>query len=152
MMHPPVSIIGGGLAGCEAAWQLAGKNIPVVLYDMKPVVFSPAHKSENLAELVCSNSLRSNDPFSAVGLLKDEMRQLNSLIITTADKTSVPAGKALAVDRDRFSKLVSASGAGGGALPVHPLLNPGDAAPAARLYQKMQDPGIATATAPCRAS
>ncbi len=115
-MQPPVSIIGGGLAGCEAAWQLAGKNIPVVLYDMKPVVFSPAHQSADLAELVCSNSLRSNDPFSAVGLLKDEMRQLNSLIITTADKTSVPAGKALAVDRDRFSARVTEQ------LVAHPLV------------------------------
>ena len=116
-MEPPVSIIGGGLAGCEAAWQLAGKNIPVVLYDMKPVVFSPAHKSENLAELVCSNSLRSNDPFSAVGLLKDEMRQLNSLVISTADRTSVPAGKALAVDRDRFSAEITRQ------LAAHPLIN-----------------------------
>ena len=115
-MQPPVSIIGGGLAGCEAAWQLAGKNIPVVLYDMKPVVFSPAHQSADLAELVCSNSLRSNDPFSAVGLLKDEMRQLNSLIITTADKTSVPAGKALAVDRDRFSAKITEE------LVAHPLV------------------------------
>ena len=115
-MHPPVSIIGGGLAGCEAAWQLAEKNIPVLLYDMKPAIFSPAHKSADLAELVCSNSLRSNDPFSAVGLLKDEMRQLNSLIITTADKTAVPAGKALAVDRDRFSARVTAQ------LVAHPLI------------------------------
>jgi len=105
--QPSVSIIGGGLAGCEAAWQLAERNIPVVLHDMKPTVFSPAHKSEKLAELVCSNSLRSNDPFSAVGLLKDEMRQLNSLVIKTADRTAVPAGKALAVDRDLFSAAIT---------------------------------------------
>ena len=102
-----VSIIGGGLAGCEAAWQLASRSIPVILYDMKPLVFSPAHQSPDLAELVCSNSLRSNDPFSAVGLLKDEMRDLDSLIMRVADQVSVPAGKALAVDRTQFSSLIT---------------------------------------------
>lgn len=102
-----VSIIGGGLAGCEAAWQLAASGCPVSLYDMKPMKYSPAHKSSDLAELVCSNSLRSNDPHSAVGLLKDEMRQLNSLVMKVADNTSVPAGKALAVDRDRFAEQIS---------------------------------------------
>ena len=112
-----VSIIGGGLAGCEAAWQLATRNIGVKLYDMKPATFSPAHKSEDLAELVCSNSLRSNDPFSAVGLLKDEMRQLDSLIIKTADETAVPAGKALAVDRDQFSAAITKQ------ITEHPLIN-----------------------------
>jgi methylenetetrahydrofolate--tRNA-(uracil-5-)-methyltransferase len=114
--HPTVSIIGGGLAGCEAAWQLATRDIPVRLYDMKPATFSPAHKSADLAELVCSNSLRSNDPFSAVGLLKDEMRQLNSLIIGTADESAVPAGKALAVDRDQFSAAITKQ------ITAHPLI------------------------------
>lgn len=111
-----VSIIGGGLAGCEAAWQLATRDIPVLLHDMKPAVFSPAHESENLGELVCSNSLRSNDPFSAVGLLKDEMRQLDSLIIKTADETAVPAGKALAVDRELFSADITKR------ITEHPLI------------------------------
>jgi len=114
--HPTVSIIGGGLAGCEAAWQLATRDIPVLLYDMKPATFSPAHKSADLAELVCSNSLRSNDPFSAVGLLKDEMRHLNSLIIRTADESAVPAGKALAVDRDQFSAAITKQ------ITAHPLI------------------------------
>ena len=114
--HPTVSIIGGGLAGCEAAWQLATRGIPVLLYDMKPATFSPAHKSADLAELVCSNSLRSNDPFSAVGLLKDEMRHLNSLIIRTADESAVPAGKALAVDRDQFSAAITKQ------ITTHPLI------------------------------
>lgn len=114
--QPTVSIIGGGLAGCEAAWQLASRDIPVLLYDMKPATFSPAHKSADLAELVCSNSLRSNDPFSAVGLLKDEMRHLNSLIIRTADEAAVPAGKALAVDRDQFSAVITKQ------ITAHPLI------------------------------
>ena len=106
--HPGrVTIIGGGLAGCEAAWQLAARNCHVVIYEMKPHSFSPAHQSDTLAELVCSNSLRSNDPFSAVGLLKDEMRQLDSIIMRCADETAVPAGKALAVDRDRFSEQIT---------------------------------------------
>ena len=113
----PVTIIGGGLAGCEAAWQLASAGCPVKLYDMKPVKFSPAHQSEDLAELVCSNSLRSNDPFSAVGLLKDEMRQLNSLIMEVADATAVPAGKALAVDRDKFAAAITSR------ISSHPLIS-----------------------------
>ena len=111
-----IAIIGGGLAGCEAAWQLAQRSIPVKLYDMKPHRFSPAHQSSDLAELVCSNSLRSNDPFSAVGLLKDEMRALNSLIMAAADRHAVPAGKALAVDRDRFSSEITNS------ITNHPLI------------------------------
>lgn len=102
-----ITIIGGGLAGCEAAYQIAKRNIPVKLYDMKPGKFSPAHSSENLAELVCSNSLRSNAPDSAVGLLKHEMRQLDSLLMRTADETAVPAGKALAVDRDLFAEKIT---------------------------------------------
>ena len=99
----PIIVIGGGLAGCEAAWQLLNRGHQVTLYEMKPALFSPAHNSPHLAELVCSNSLRSNMPENAVGLLKEEMRIMNSLIIEAADRTAVPAGKALAVDRMRFS-------------------------------------------------
>ncbi len=102
----PVVIIGGGLAGCEAAWQLTKRGHEVELREMKPGKFSPAHRSPRLAELVCSNSLRSNEPTSAVGLLKEEMRRLGSLIIAAADATAVPAGKALAVDRDLFSQHI----------------------------------------------
>ena len=94
-----ITIIGAGLAGCEAAWQLAKRGHEVTLREMKPGTFSPAHRSPQLAELVCSNSLRSNERTSAVGLLKEELRRLDSLIMTAADATSVPAGKALAVDR-----------------------------------------------------
>lgn len=104
---PTVKVIGGGLAGCEAAWQIAQRGIKVKLYEMKPKCYSPAHNSEFLAELVCSNSLRSDSIDNAVGLLKQEMRMLNSLIIECADKTKVPAGGALAVDRFGFSKLVT---------------------------------------------
>ncbi|MBE0582254.1 MAG: methylenetetrahydrofolate--tRNA-(uracil(54)-C(5))-methyltransferase (FADH(2)-oxidizing) TrmFO [Desulfofustis sp.] len=104
----PVMIIGGGLAGCEAAWQIARAGGRVRLYDMKPHRFSPAHESPDLAELVCSNSLRSDDPQAAVGLLKQEMRRLHSLIMQAADATAVPAGKALAVDRSQFSAAITA--------------------------------------------
>ncbi len=99
-------VIGGGLAGCEAAWQLLNRGVSITLYEMKPSSFSPAHKSSRLAELVCSNSLRSNEVRSAVGLLKEELRLMNSLIIEAADHTAVPAGKALAVDREFFSLYV----------------------------------------------
>ena len=102
-----VNVIGGGLSGCEAAWQLANRGIDVNLYEMKPSSYSPAHHLEYLAELVCSNSLRSNQIENAVGLLKEEMRMLGSLIMQCADQTSVPAGGALAVDRVGFSKLVT---------------------------------------------
>ena len=102
----PIIIIGGGLAGCEAAWQLLTRDHQVIIYEMKPNVFSPAHSSPHLAELVCSNSLRSNMPENAVGLLKEEMRIMNSIIMEAADRTAVPAGKALAVDRARFSLYV----------------------------------------------
>ena len=112
-----VHIIGGGLAGCEAAWQLARRGYQVKLFDMKPNKFSPAHESENLAELVCSNSLRSADPHSAVGLLKDEMRTLDSLIMKAADETAVPAGKALAVDREKFAEKITSL------LTKHPLVS-----------------------------
>jgi len=104
----PVAIIGAGLAGCEAAWQLAGRGIPVTLYEMKPKRFSPAHSSPDLAELVCSNSLRADRPTNAVGLLKEEMRSLGSLVLAAADATKVPAGGALAVDRAAFAALITA--------------------------------------------
>ncbi|MRR16421.1 MAG: methylenetetrahydrofolate--tRNA-(uracil(54)-C(5))-methyltransferase (FADH(2)-oxidizing) TrmFO [Deltaproteobacteria bacterium] len=109
MEYTHVKIIGGGLAGCEAAWQLLKRGHAVHLYEMKPQKFSPAHKLELLAELVCSNSLKSNDPESAPGLLKNEMRRLDSLIISAADQTSVPAGNALAVDRRKFADKIQAS-------------------------------------------
>ncbi|MBR5154938.1 MAG: methylenetetrahydrofolate--tRNA-(uracil(54)-C(5))-methyltransferase (FADH(2)-oxidizing) TrmFO, partial [Clostridia bacterium] len=102
-----VKIIGAGLAGCEAAWQIAERGIKVKLYEMKPKKISPAHKSENFAELVCSNSFRADGIHNAVGVLKEEMRSLGSLIMECADKTRVPAGGALAVDRDAFSKMVT---------------------------------------------
>ena len=102
-----VNVIGAGLAGCEAAWQLAQRDIKVNLYEMKPQEYSPAHSIEYMAELVCSNSLRSNQIENAVGLLKEEMRMLGSLIMECADKTQVPAGGALAVDRIGFSKMIT---------------------------------------------
>lgn len=102
-----ITIIGGGLAGTEAAYQIAKNGIKVKLYEMKPVKFSPAHSNENLAEIVCSNSFKSNLLTNACGLLKEELRRLDSLLIKIADQTSVPAGQALAVDRDIFSKNVT---------------------------------------------
>ncbi|MEE9278804.1 MAG: methylenetetrahydrofolate--tRNA-(uracil(54)-C(5))-methyltransferase (FADH(2)-oxidizing) TrmFO [Myxococcota bacterium] len=111
-MSDRVSVIGGGLAGCEAAWQLAQRSLPVRLYEMKPARFSPAHTSPWLAELVCSNSFRSDLPASAVGLLHEEMRRLDSLILRAADACRVPAGQALAVDRGQFSREVSQAIAG----------------------------------------
>ncbi len=101
-----VTIIGAGLAGCEAAWQLAQRGIPVTLYEMKPLKKSPAHTMDTMAELVCSNSLRSNRLSNAVGLLKEEMRRLDSVIMAAADENAVPAGGALAVDRHGFSQSV----------------------------------------------
>src|SRR5271169_606823 len=106
LKNNPVVIIGGGLAGCEAAWQLLRRGHAVQLYEMKPQKFSPAHKMENLAELVCSNSLKSNSLDNAPGLLKEELRRLHSLIIMAADRTAVAAGSALAVDRVEFSREV----------------------------------------------
>lgn len=103
----PVTVLGAGLAGCEAAWQLAKRGIPVVLYEMKPQKFSPAHKSQGLAELICSNSLKASRIDSAAGLLKEEMRRLGSLLVPCAEQCAVPAGGALAVDRDQFSRLVT---------------------------------------------
>lgn len=102
-------VIGGGLAGCEAAWQAASRGLSVTLFEMKPEQRSPAHVSPDLAELVCSNSLRSNQLCNAVGLLKEEMRRLGSLVLRTADATAVPAGRALAVDREAFPAAVTAA-------------------------------------------
>lgn len=106
-MKDYIRVIGAGLAGCEAAWQIAKRGIKVKLYEMKPRSFSPAHHLDTFAELVCSNSLRSDQLENAVGLLKEEMRLLDSLIMKCADMTRVPAGGALAVDRTGFSRLVT---------------------------------------------
>ena len=113
----PVHVIGGGLAGSEATWQLVNRGVPVILHEMRPVRKTDAHHTDNLAELVCSNSLRSDDhEYNAVGLLHEEMRRCNSLILSAADKHKVPAGSALAVDRDGFSEDVSQR------LNEHPLV------------------------------
>ena len=106
-MKDYITVIGGGLAGCEAAYQIAKRNIKVKLYEMKPIKFSPAHNNKNLAEIVCSNSFKSNLLTNACGLLKEELRKLDSLLIKIADKTSVAAGQALAVDRESFSEKVT---------------------------------------------
>ena len=106
-MEKCINVIGGGLAGSEAAYQIAKRGIKVKLYEMKPEKFSPAHSNKNLAEIVCSNSFKSNLHTNACGLLKEELRLLDSLLIKCADETSVPAGQALAVDRERFSELVT---------------------------------------------
>lgn len=102
-----VNVIGAGLAGSEAAWQIAQAGIEVHLYEMRPVKMTDAHHTEDFAELVCSNSLRGNSLANAVGVLKEEMRRLNSVVITSADETAVPAGGALAVDRHAFSGMVT---------------------------------------------
>ena len=118
MTSKPITVVGAGLAGCEAAWQIAKAGIPVILQEMRPERQTPAHKTDGFAELVCSNSLRSDDALhNAVGLLHEEMRRCGSLIMTAADQTAVPAGGALAVDRDAFSKKVS------DLLKQHPLIN-----------------------------
>ena len=106
-MNKQVIVIGGGLAGCEASYQIAKRGIKVKLYEMKPKKFSPAHKSENLAEIVCSNSFKSNSIINACGLLKEELRELDSLLIKIADEVAVPAGQALAVDREKFALRVT---------------------------------------------
>src|ERR1700694_2328601 len=106
----PVHVIGGGLAGSEAAWQIAPRGVPVVLHEMRPVRMTEAHKTETLAELVCSNSFRSDDrENNAVGLLHEEMRRAGSLIMRAADANQVPAGSALAVDRNGFAETVTAA-------------------------------------------
>ena len=107
-MNEYITVIGGGLAGTEAAYQIAKQGIKVKLYEMKPKKYSPAHTNSNLAEIVCSNSFKSNLHTNACGLLKEELRKLESLLIKIADETSVPAGQALAVDREEFSKEVTA--------------------------------------------
>lgn len=106
-MNNYITVIGGGLAGSEAVYQIAKAGIKVKLYEMKPVKFSPAHSNKNLAEIVCSNSFKSNLHTNACGLLKEELRLLDSLLIKVADETSVPAGQALAVDREEFSEKVT---------------------------------------------
>ena len=102
-----INVIGGGLAGCEAAYQISKRGINVRLYEMKPIKYSPAHSNSDLAEIVCSNSFKSNLLTNACGLLKEELRMLDSLLIKIADETSVPAGQALAVDREEFSRKVT---------------------------------------------
>ena len=108
-MVATVNVIGAGLAGSEAAWQIANRGVKDRLYEMRPVKQTPAHHTENFAELVCTNSLRANQLTNGVGLLKEEMRQLNSVVMQAADKHNVPAGGALAVDRDSFSKAITAA-------------------------------------------
>lgn len=103
----PITIVGGGLAGCEAAWQIARRGVPVRLFEMRPTRSTEAHETDALAELVCSNSFRSSQLSAAVGLLKQEMRLLGSLIMAVADETAIPAGSALAVDRTQFAERVS---------------------------------------------
>jgi methylenetetrahydrofolate--tRNA-(uracil-5-)-methyltransferase len=113
-----VHVVGGGLAGSEAAWQVATLGVPVVLHEMRPLRTTAAHKTASLAELVCSNSFRSDDKeHNAIGLLHEEMRRLGSLIMRTADLNQVPAGGALAVDREGFAGAVTA------ALAAHPLID-----------------------------
>lgn len=117
MSMKPIHIIGAGLAGSEAAWQIAQMGVPVILHEMRPVRMTDAHKGEGCAELVCSNSFRSDDVhYNAVGLLHEEMRRCNSLIMAEGDKAAVPAGGALAVDRDAFSDGVTEK------LASHPLI------------------------------
>ena len=116
-IHSPIHVIGGGLAGSEAAWQIAHQGVPVILHEMRPVRTTDAHKTDGLAELVCSNSFRSDDwETNAVGLLHEEMRRMNSLILAAGDRQKLPAGGALAVDRDAFSADVTAR------LADHPLV------------------------------
>ena len=115
-MQDYITVIGAGLAGSEAAYQIAQRGIKVKLYEMKPEKFSPAHSNPNFAEIVCSNSFKSNLLTNACGLLKEELRRLHSLLIQIADETSVPAGQALAVDREQFSEKVTQN------LKKHPLI------------------------------
>lgn len=117
MNTPKIRVIGAGLAGCEAAWQAALRGVTVDLYEMKPKKFSDAHHSEKFAELVCSNSLRSNQLSNAVGLLKEELKLLGSLVMEAAYATQVPAGSALAVNRDEFSAYITDK------VSTHPLIN-----------------------------
>ncbi|HEY6356943.1 MAG TPA: FAD-dependent oxidoreductase [Vicinamibacterales bacterium] len=111
-----IHIIGGGLAGCEAAWQAASMDVPVTIYEMRPVVPTAVHKTDRLAELVCSNSFRGDKLDNAVGLLKEEMRRLGSIVMEVADRVRVPAGAALAVDREAFADDMTT------AMASHPLI------------------------------
>src|ERR687895_2352097 len=113
-----IHIIGGGLAGCEAAWQAASRGVRVTIHEMRPVRPTAVHKTDRLAELVCSNSLRGDKLDNAVGLLKEEMRRLGSLVMRAADAHRVPAGAALAVDRDGFARAMTEAIAG------NPLITP----------------------------
>src|SRR5215470_13276677 len=112
-----VHIIGGGLAGSEAAWQAASAGVPVTIHEMRPVVPTAVHKTDQLAELVCSNSFRGDKLDNAVGLLKEEMRRLGSVVMRAADASRVPAGAALAVDREEFAARVTRD------LTAHPLIS-----------------------------
>src|SRR5262249_46334203 len=107
VMQDAISVIGGGLAGSEAAWQIAKRGLKVKLYEMRPVRSTPAHRTDRLAEIVCSNSLKSDQPHNASWLLKEELRRLGSILLQIADSVRVPAGAALAVDRERFSEKVT---------------------------------------------
>src|SRR5437762_6736835 len=111
-----VTIVGGGLAGCEAAWQVASHGVPVTLFEMRPVRPTAVHHTDRLAELVCSNSFRGDKLDNAVGLLKEEMRRLGSLVMRAAEASRVPAGAALAVDRERFADIITQT------LTNHPLV------------------------------
>src|SRR5580765_170979 len=112
----PITIVGGGLAGAEAAWQAASAGVAVTLHEMRPVRPTAVHKTDRLAELVCSNSFRGDKLDNAVGLLKEEMRRLGSLVMRAAESSRVPAGAALAVDRERFADAVTRQ------LTEHPLV------------------------------
>src|ERR1051325_9834044 len=107
MTSEPITVIGAGLAGSEAAWQAASRGARVRLYEMRPVRPTPAHRTANLGEIVCSNSLKSDEPGTAPFMLKEELRRGGSLLIRVAHETAVPAGAALAVDRERFSESVT---------------------------------------------
>src|SRR6202163_4928710 len=111
-----ITIVGGGLAGCEAAWQAVSRGVPVRLFEMRPVQPAAVHKADRLAELVCSNSFRGDKLDNAVGLLKEEMRRLGSLVMRAAAARRVPAGAALAVDRERFADTITST------LEAHPLV------------------------------
>ena len=112
-----VSIIGGGLAGCEAAWQLAKRGVNVTLYEMRPQKSTPAHRTSLLGELVCSNSLGGDKPVTPAGILKQELRAMGSFILDCAEKSRVPAGNALAVDREKFAALIDKK------ISEHPNIN-----------------------------
>ncbi|MBQ3575683.1 MAG: methylenetetrahydrofolate--tRNA-(uracil(54)-C(5))-methyltransferase (FADH(2)-oxidizing) TrmFO [Clostridia bacterium] len=137
MNNTTVTIVGAGLAGCEAAWQLVQRGVPVRLIDMKPIKYSPAHKAEGFAELVCSNSLKAENLTNASGLLKAEMKEFNSLILSAAEKTRVPAGGALAVDRHKFSDEITS------ALKSHPLVTF-----ESRLIEEIPEEPVIIATGP----